>query len=64
MENWYGYGLLVNSTCEKLYPKTFQLLGMHFLTGSAITSYFYRKGKLSALKPLLNGDFEGLDTAL
>lgn len=64
MENWQGVVLSVNATCEKLGPKSLQLLGMHFLTGSDTTSYFYGKGKPSALKTLLNGDFKGLETAL
>lgn len=62
IENWRGDVLSVNASCENLGPKSLQLLGMHFLTGSDTTSYFFGKGKPSALKTLLNGDFEGLDT--
>lgn len=64
MENWQGMVLSINATCEELGPKCLQLLGMHFLTGSDTTSYLYGKGKPSALKTLLKGDFDGLYTVL
>ena len=44
--------------------KSLQLLGMHALTGCDTTSYSYAKGKVSALKAILAGDFSGLDDVL
>lgn len=64
VENWQGKVLSINATCEELGPKCLQLLGMHFLSGSDSTSYLYGKGKPSALKTLLKGDFYGLYAVL
>ena len=45
-------------------PKSLQLLDMHALTGCDGTSYPYAKGKVSALKTILAGDFSDLDDVL
>ena len=45
-------------------PKSLQLLGMHALAGCDGTSYPYAKGKVSALKTMLAGDFSDLDDVL
>ena len=57
MENWEGRVLCIKYTCKNLGAKCLQLLGMHYLTGSDITSYLYGKGKVSALKSLIFQDF-------
>jgi hypothetical protein len=64
MERWDGTVLDINSTCINLGPKCLQLLGMHALTGCDTTSYPYGKGKTTALKTLLAGDFPGLANVL
>ena len=64
MERWDGTVLNINATCQELGPKCLQLLGMHAITGCDTTSYPYGKGKTSALKTLLAGDFQGLDNVL
>ena len=64
MERWDGTVLDINSTCADLGPKSLQLLGMHALTGCDTTSYPYAKGKVSALKTMLAGDFSDLDDLL
>ena len=64
MENWEGKVLSINTTCKELGQKSLELLGMHYLTGSDTTSYFYGKGKVSALKTLKEGNFSGLHTVL
>ena len=55
MRKWDGTLLDINATCAQLGPKCLQLLGMHYLTGCDTTSYFYGKGKVSALKTLKSG---------
>jgi hypothetical protein len=57
MERWDGTVLDINATCTDLAPKCLQLLGMHALTGCDTTSYPFGKGKTTALKILLAGDF-------
>lgn len=57
MERWDGTVWDINKTCDQLGPKCLQILGMHNLTGSDTTSYLFGKGKVSALKILMAGDF-------
>ena len=53
----------MNATCSQLDSKCLQILGMHYITGSDTPSYLYGKGKVSALKTLIAGDFPGLYSA-
>ena len=46
MENCEGRVLCIKSTCKYLGAKCLQLLGIHYLTGSDITSYLYGEGKV------------------
>ena len=64
MEQWDGTVLDINATCADLGPQCLQLLGMHSISGCDTTSYIYAKGKFSALKTMLDGDFPGLDDVL
>ena len=64
MERWDGIVLDINATCADLGPQCLQLLGMHAISGCDTTSYPYAKGKFSALKTMLDGDFPGLDDVL
>ena len=64
VEHWDGTVLDINATCDDLGAKCLQLLGMHAMTGCDITSYPYGKGKVSALKTLLDGDYPGLADVL
>ena len=64
MERWDGSVLDINATCDELGSKCLQLLGMHAVSGCDTTSYPYGKGKVSALKTLLAGDFPGLADVL
>ena len=64
MERWDGTVWDINKTCDQLGPKCLQILGMHNLTGSDITSYLFGKGKVSALNILMAGDFLELNSAL
>ena len=64
MEQWDGTVLDINATCADLGPQCLQLLGMHSISGCDTTSYRYAKGKFSALKTMLDGDFPGLDDVL
>ena len=57
---WDGIALNINETCSKLGEKSRQILTMHALTGCDTTSYPYGKGKISALKTLLTGEFTPL----
>ena len=57
MERWDGTVLDINATCANLGPQCLQLLGMHAISGCDTTSYPYAKGKFSALKTMLDGDF-------
>ena len=59
MERRDGVVWDINATCAQLGPKCLQIL-----TGSDTTSYLYGKGKVSALKTLRAGDFNGLYSAL
>ena len=63
MEWWDGSVWDINATCSQLGPKCLQILGMHYIAGSDTTSYKYSKGKVSALKTLIAGDFSGLYSA-
>ena len=64
MEHWDGKVLDINATCADLGPQCLQLLGKHSISGCDTTSYLYAKGKFSALKTMLDGDFSGLDDVL
>lgn len=64
MERWDGTVLDINAACIKLGPRCLQLLGMHALSGCDTTSYPYGIGKATALKILLDGDFQGLSDVL
>ena len=64
MEQWDGTVLDINATCADLGPQCLQLLGMHSISGGDTTSYPYAKGKFSALKTMLDGDFPVLDDVL
>ena len=64
MERWDGTVLVINATCADLGPQCLQLLGMHAISRCDTTSYPYAKGKFSALKTMLDGDFPGLDDVL
>ena len=64
MERWDGTVLDINATCADLGPQCLQLIGMHVISGCDTTSYPYGKGKFSALKTMLDGDFPGLDDVL
>ena len=64
MERWNGTVLDINATCADLGPQCLQLLGMHAISGCGTTSYPYAKGKFSALKTMLDGDFPGMDDVL
>ena len=50
MERWDGQIWDINATCKELGPKSLEILGVHYLTGSDITSFFFGKGKVTALK--------------
>ena len=54
----------INSTFANLGPKCLQLLGMHAISGCDTTSYPFSKGKATALKILLAGDYHGLANVL
>ena len=60
MEQWDRTVLDINATCTNLGPKCLQLLGMHALSGCDTASYPFGKGKATALKTLLAGDYHGL----
>ena len=64
MERWDGTVLDINATCADLGPQCLQLLGMHAISRCDTTLYPYGKGKFSALKTMLDGDFPGLDDVL
>ena len=64
MERWDGAIWDIDATCAQLGTKCLQILGMTYLTGSDTISYLYGKGKVSALKALRAGDFQGLYSAL
>ena len=64
MERWDGTVLDINATRADLGPQCLQLLGMHAISGCDTTSYPCAKGKFSALKTMLDGDFPGLDDVL
>ena len=61
---WQGKVLSINDTCDKLGDKFLQLLGMHHLTNSNTTLHLYGKGKSTALKIIVNDNFEELETVL
>ena len=60
MQHWDGSILDINATCHELGFKCLQLLGVHALSGCDTTSYPFKKGKLTAIKVLKNGNFQGL----
>ena len=64
IERWDGTVLDINATCTDLGPQCLQLQGMYAISGCDTTSYPYAKGKFSALKSMLDGDFPGLDDVL
>ena len=64
MEKWDRSVLDINATVTKLGEKCQGILGMHALSGCDTVSYPSGKGKISALKVLLENDMPGLDTVL
>ena len=56
MEKWDDTVLAIRATMDTLVCKCGQLPGMHALSDSATVSYPYSKGKMSALKVLMNND--------
>ena len=57
LEKWDGSVLHVNDNAAALGDKRLQLLGMHAVTGCDTVSYPFKKGKLTALSKLQQGDF-------
>ncbi len=49
---------------KRLITICLQLLGIHCITGCDSVSYPYCRGKVGALKILINGDFPALDDKL
>ena len=64
MERWDRTVLDINATCTNLGPKCLQLLGMRALSGCDTTSHPFGKGKATALKTWLVGDYHGLANVL
>ncbi|KAK3098071.1 hypothetical protein FSP39_015885 [Pinctada imbricata] len=64
MERWDGTIFDIGATCKSLGSKCLQLLGMHALSGCDTTSFPFGKGKITALKTMLNGTFPGLQEVL
>ena len=60
LEKWDGSVLQVNDIAADLGYKSLQLLGMHAVTGSDTVSYLFKKGKLTALSKLQQGDIPEL----
>lgn len=64
LQRWDGTLLDINATCAVLGEKCLQLLGVHAITGCDTTSFLYGKGKLGAVKTLLDSNFIGLANVL
>ena len=62
LEKWDGSVLHVNDIAadRAIGPTSLQHLGMHAVTGCDIVSYHFKKGKLTALSKLQQGDFPEL----
>ena len=61
MEKWNGSVLDVNATVDGLGRKCEGVLAVHALTGCNTASYPCGKGKVSALKVLMEHDIPDLD---
>ena len=57
LEKWDGSELHVSDIAAALGDKSLQILGMHAVTGCDTVSYPFKKGKLTALSKLQQGDF-------
>ena len=52
--------LSINAASIQSGQKSLKLLGMHYVTGSEAISYYYGKGKASALAALREDNFSSL----
>ena len=62
LDRWCGAIVKINESSSLLGAKSFQLLGMHALSGCDTMSYSFGHGKATALKVLKSADHSGLYT--